>query len=412
MTTLPKEVMTPGTCETIRPGRPIGNGGDIAKISEILSRIKDPGRLPHLQSSIVLATNIAPKPPFGLASQLKRRAWLSIVASISGISLITTGGMAVFPGLLILGVGLLLSILVPDELKRLRDAKANSDRACRSYQEAWTKKDEYHKYSDTRQGIDSLIATLFNAAEPINPSDFVSLKTRTANSRAEVETNLRFAIAKLQQLSISITESRRKVLAGASNAYRTFRQAELDARSVDDKVQPISKFLTLGCTIVAAFVLVDQPRQPAINADLPDNLATTTQPSPTISTEPAPHLADNTKLTPKSESTPQRAPSVGEPAADHLRDKSPVPALPTKAVDETKPSLDLATAADATRVQRRLHELGYLVGTADGKWGPRSRAALRGFRVDRNLGRDGKWDITTERVLFGHSMLFPSHLNQ
>ena len=79
---------------------------DIAKISAILSGIRDPGRLPHLQSSIVLPTNLAPNSSSELASQLRRRAWLSITASLGGAALVCVGGITVMPGLLILGGGL------------------------------------------------------------------------------------------------------------------------------------------------------------------------------------------------------------------------------------------------------------------------------------------------------------------
>ena len=68
---------------------------DIAKISAILSGIRDPGPLANLQSSIILPTNLAPNSSSELASQLRRRAWLSITASLGGAALICAGGIAV-----------------------------------------------------------------------------------------------------------------------------------------------------------------------------------------------------------------------------------------------------------------------------------------------------------------------------
>jgi len=51
-------------------------------------------------------------------------------------------------------------------------------------------------------------------------------------------------------------------------------------------------------------------------------------------------------------------------------------------------------------VQNRLIELGYLAGTADGAWGPRSRTALRAFKVANGLVADDKWDEPASKRLF------------
>jgi len=62
--------------------------------------------------------------------------------------------------------------------------------------------------------------------------------------------------------------------------------------------------------------------------------------------------------------------------------------------------LDLGKLEDAKRVQRRLTELGFLFGTANGTWGPRSRQALRDFRAARGLGNGDTWDEKAEQALF------------
>jgi peptidoglycan hydrolase-like protein with peptidoglycan-binding domain len=51
-------------------------------------------------------------------------------------------------------------------------------------------------------------------------------------------------------------------------------------------------------------------------------------------------------------------------------------------------------------VQNRLIELGYLAGTADGAWGPRSRTALRAFKVANGLAADDTWDKLASEQLF------------
>jgi hypothetical protein len=61
---------------------------------------------------------------------------------------------------------------------------------------------------------------------------------------------------------------------------------------------------------------------------------------------------------------------------------------------------DLSQPKDAERVQQRLIELGYLLGSADGIWGTRSRKALQDFRSDQALGEGDAWDLETQQKLF------------
>lgn len=67
--------------------------------------------------------------------------------------------------------------------------------------------------------------------------------------------------------------------------------------------------------------------------------------------------------------------------------------------------LNIKVKSDATVVQRRLIELGYLKGKADGAFGKGSRAALAKFRDDAGLGIDGDWDLETQQELFRESGL-------
>src|SRR6266851_10056856 len=85
---------------------------------------------------------------------------------------------------------------------------------------------------------------------------------------------------------------------------------------------------------------------------------------------------------------------------------------PAQPQTQSAAPLDLLRIEDATRVQQRLIELGFLSGTADGVWGPRSRSALRGFRVVNRLGSDDTWDEQTQRGLFATSGIPASSANQ
>ena len=66
----------------------------------------------------------------------------------------------------------------------------------------------------------------------------------------------------------------------------------------------------------------------------------------------------------------------------------------------TTPLLDLGQIEDAKHVQRRLIDLGFLFGTADGNWGPRSRKALRDFRGAQRIGANDTWDEEARQALF------------
>jgi hypothetical protein len=92
-------------------------------------------------------------------------------------------------------------------------------------------------------------------------------------------------------------------------------------------------------------------------------------------------------------------PSPAAPPAAPLR--SPIATPGT--IDITplfpKPLLDLGQLDDARRVQRRLTELGFLVGAANGTWGPRSRQALRDFRSAHGLGNSDTWDEKVQQAL-------------
>ena len=107
------------------------------------------------------------------------------------------------------------------------------------------------------------IKFVFNPAEPILPADILRLKTQIAHRKAEFETKTRNAISVLQQLSSSIIERRRKILGGANNAYTALKQAELDEGRVNGSVQSVSKYLSLGCAVVAAVALLNVASLPA-----------------------------------------------------------------------------------------------------------------------------------------------------
>jgi peptidoglycan hydrolase-like protein with peptidoglycan-binding domain len=93
-------------------------------------------------------------------------------------------------------------------------------------------------------------------------------------------------------------------------------------------------------------------------------------------------------------------------------DTRPVESQAGDAQTQSAAPFDLLQIDGATRIQQRLIELGFLSGAADGVWGPRSRNALRGFRLANRLGSDDTWDELTQRELFAASAAPVSAANQ
>jgi hypothetical protein len=63
-------------------------------------------------------------------------------------------------------------------------------------------------------------------------------------------------------------------------------------------------------------------------------------------------------------------------------------------------AFDLLRTEDATRVQQRLADLGFFVGTPNGTWGPRSRQALREFKSANSLAANDHWNASIQALLF------------
>ncbi|MCX7663849.1 MAG: peptidoglycan-binding protein [Tepidimonas fonticaldi] len=75
-------------------------------------------------------------------------------------------------------------------------------------------------------------------------------------------------------------------------------------------------------------------------------------------------------------------------------------------VDGAAPATPAPAAAPRTAgalslldAQRKLAQLGYDIGTPDGKMGNRTRAALRAFQASRNLPQTGQLDAATQAEL-------------
>ena len=81
---------------------------------------------------------------------------------------------------------------------------------------------------------------------------------------------------------------------------------------------------------------------------------------------------------------------------------------PTGHLDQETFSLLNQLVADTSttaEIQQRLIDLGYLQGTADGKWGPRSTAAMKSFQKLNNLSVTGTIDDVSRTVIFSDDVI-------
>jgi peptidoglycan hydrolase-like protein with peptidoglycan-binding domain len=137
---------------------------------------------------------------------------------------------------------------------------------------------------------------------------------------------------------------------------------------------------------------------PTEPTDMPATDGGLSQPEPSAAEqqpqEPAAGVVVTQSILPPSEDDPS---TVALPSA-------PVPNTAPSPVDATTalptPPLDLGQIEDAKLVQRRLVDLGFLFGAADGNWGPRSRKALRDFRAAQHIGANDTWDEEAQEALF------------
>ena len=111
--------------------------------------------------------------------------------------------------------------------------------------------------------------------------------------------------------------------------------------------------------------------------------------------EPIPHAPAGVSAPPPSPApSPTSVPNWPAPTETFLAGAWLLRDLPNR-----NPALNLLAGEEAARLQELLIERGYLLGPADGIWGPRSHAALEDFRRAPGLGPDDGWTKKTETVL-------------
>ncbi|HEX4228305.1 MAG TPA: peptidoglycan-binding protein [Bryobacteraceae bacterium] len=134
---------------------------DVSQCAAIIRSIRDPGPIPDIQTAIIVQTSASPAAPTAaLLVTLRTRALIGIGASAGGAMLIFFGGLAILPGLAALGVGLVANVVIPKELKGLRQARSQANTTYRSIQDAWTKQPGNKQFLQTKTELDELIRSL------------------------------------------------------------------------------------------------------------------------------------------------------------------------------------------------------------------------------------------------------------
>jgi peptidoglycan hydrolase-like protein with peptidoglycan-binding domain len=62
-------------------------------------------------------------------------------------------------------------------------------------------------------------------------------------------------------------------------------------------------------------------------------------------------------------------------------------------------SPDRLSARQVRQIQQALDNMGFKAGWIDGKWGPKTEAALKSFQRSRNIASNGQLDQTTVAAL-------------
>jgi DNA-binding helix-hairpin-helix protein with protein kinase domain len=265
---------------------------------------------------------------------------------------------------------------------------------------------------------------VFNPNEPTNPIDLASLKSKISARKAGLEKFLRDNLRGLQIQATQTIDQRKKLTAAANRAFEAVKQAELNEQAANGTLSKGAKFISFCCAGLAAIGLLGGlGSNPRPTARQPTSVATRVIYPPATPT-PIPKSQFDTKVAPKQKPPivlsipvqpfpipPAHAPQTpNEKLAGNQDGSGGAPSLPApqeipdlqSAIRSlgTQKLLDTALSEDTRRIQQRLIDLGFLTGTADGKWGPKSKQALADFRQTRQLGTDSTWDERTQGALF------------
>jgi DNA-binding helix-hairpin-helix protein with protein kinase domain len=280
---------------------------------------------------------------------------------------------------------------------------------------------------------------VFNPNEPTSPIDLAALKSKLSAKKAALEKSLRDDLNSLKQTAVLIVDQRKKFIEAGNRAFGVLKQAELNEQAANGPLQKSSKFISFCCAGLAAWGLLtgkgeknsppnverkiettirSVPREPSKSTP-PQSTQREEKTIPQVAPGPsAPQgrlSASNSPVRPTIENpgnmlrSPNAAQGPGPTAkTEPLSGAPPLPPpeeIPVRPQSEILPGatrllMDTNNVADATKMQQRLIDLGFLTGPADGKWGPKSRRAIAEFKASRQLTEDTTWDERAQLALF------------
>ena len=174
---------------------------------------------------------------------------------------------------------------------------------------------------------------------------------------------------------------------GAGLGPVRWRRTELDASSSAPGSKKLARFIgggALGLALLALLFVV------AVGPYGSDLLPGTSPPASSASAT-LPALEAQGLLFEQAGSSPASSIASGSPRSASTENKILTGAWLLRAPPNPKPALNLLAGEAAARLQEQLIARGYLLGPADGVWGPRSHAALEDFRRAQGPKPDDGW---------------------
>jgi DNA-binding helix-hairpin-helix protein with protein kinase domain len=261
---------------------------------------------------------------------------------------------------------------------------------------------------------------VFNASEPINQSDLAALRFNIYTQKIELDKKIRASVANLQQASNLCLSQRAKLASSANQAVGARKQAELNELAATGPLYKASKIISLCCAVLAAAGLMTGrdaiSRAIRGNASVPMSGAERSIATSSNVAQSDPQQWPPIPATPPVEVSDQKWQMGSQVARQGETTTQPIPPPPPMSLQNPEMSAkngdapldgsivrNLSQRDDAIQVQRRLAELGFLSGSTDGKWGPRSKRALLEYKESSGLDKNDSWDARTERLLFSDS---------
>jgi DNA-binding helix-hairpin-helix protein with protein kinase domain len=278
---------------------------------------------------------------------------------------------------------------------------------------------------------------VFNANEPISSAQIAAVRIGIANKKVALDAKLRSTLARLQQVATFAADQRSSLNISANAAFVKFKESLSAEHATHPIFTRVAKIVSISCLGIMLLNLASTQHPSAAPPNIHISEPVTSLPSavPVAPQAPPTRQQASTINVPDQASTPAPVlPSQVHPVNDPVqqsaapaqafrnaawapsqlaeRERAFTPPSPTEAPGQSQntgqPSVPPETAtprlspnvpADATQIQQRLFDLGYLQTPPDGKWGQRSARALQEFRAARGLQSDVNWNRRTEDAL-------------